>query len=182
MLVASQESVANAGLAFREHWYAYAQRHKDRNLDAAHLRALGAAPGGCIFAAATAHRLFGGEVEGNWHHVWLRVEGALVDLTGLADLPPTDAIRLHVAMLADRGYHVEARPDGGHAVTLPWRDSFIQYPTILPAALLSPDRAHLRSREFRDVYASVLPRSHAWARNISEREVARDRGERDLDL
>ena len=122
-------------------------------------------PGSCIFAAATAHALFGAHIQGNWQHVWTQGE-SLIDLTGLADIRIEKTIIAHVAMLRKRGYIVTGTGNGTWKVELPLHKKHLTYPPVDAANYFQHDPNLMKDRAFRENFSSVIPRAKKWAKAI----------------
>ena len=164
----STKAEAAAGRTFRRLWI-QKQIAEHRSLTPVPQRLPRAISGGCIFAAAVGRRIFGGDIQANWHHVWLSFDHRIIDLTGLSSVPLERAVREHAQMLRDRGYTVRLRPDGTYQVILDIPGQIISQPSIDPPTFFEHDPKHLEESEYEEMLASVVPPSHSMERPDHQR-------------
>jgi hypothetical protein len=122
-----------------------------------------AVSGGCFYAAALARNLFGGNIRGNWQHVWIEYQNIRIDLTGLADVSIAQATRTHVAMLRRQQCTVTTLPNGNFGVERhhPDGQSYHQ-PNLDPTNFFVHDNAIITSPDAKLIITKVLSHALLW--------------------
>lgn len=115
--------------------------------------------GACIFATAFARAVLGtGTVKGNWHHIWLEVDGQKVDLTEAFGVREQALERLEKQKrYAEQGYEELAQ-----AMTPP---GFVG-PDVDPWSHDATFITH--TPDFRDTWRSVQSTARKWAKEFKE--------------
>jgi len=157
---ATEKTLDHCGEMFRSLWMAKEVLDGYRTVQPRYTPK--AVSGGCFYAAALARNLFGGDLHGNWQHVWIENKNVRIDLTGLADVSLEQATRVHLAMLRRQRCTVKKLPDGQFTVQRHTIDGWYQQPNVDPATFFVHDKTAITSPDATITLAKTISHALLW--------------------